>query len=329
MMNLKNMFNGLKSDLIGKKFIEFWEHDEGSLKLWRASSNFVYAFKKNQQRFFLRFSFERDCSIEQIRAELDFMQHLVRNGYPCAVPIPSKNGTLVETVSTNDGLYVGVVFSEARGSCLDIETMTDKQYEQWGKSLATLHSFAKTYSSVDVKRKSWQNILESVETILQRYPLEQEAKNELHRITSWLNSLNISNDNFGLVHYDFQLDNVFWDENKHEFNVIDFDDSMYHWFAMDIVTSLKDLFHSKELNKDKRTQSFLRGYRSILPLDDEMVRLFPNFYRFDQLYVFTRLLVSIENSEIDNAPEWYGGLKIKFKRVIDETRLRFQTPWQN
>ncbi|MED4910933.1 phosphotransferase [Brevibacillus centrosporus] len=327
MMNLKNMFNGLKSDLIGKKFIEFWEHDEGSLKLWRASSNFVYVFKKNQQRFFLRFSFERDNSIEQIRAELDFMQHLVRHGYPCVVPIPSENGRLVETVRTNDGLYVGVVFSQARGSCLDIETMTDKQYEQWGISLATLHSFAKTYASDDVKRKSWQNILESVETILQRYPLEKEAKNELYKISSWLHSLNISNDNFGLVHYDFQLDNVFWDENKHEFNVIDFDDSMYHWFAMDIVTSLKDLFQSKEPNKDKKIQSFLRGYRSILPLDDEMVRLFPKFYRFDQLYVFTRLLLSIENSGIDNAPEWYGGLKIKLKRVIDETRLRFQTPW--
>jgi Ser/Thr protein kinase RdoA (MazF antagonist) len=327
MMNLRNMVNGLVSDSISKRFVESWEHDEGTLKFWRASSNFVYVFERNENRYYLRFSFEQENSVEQIHEELNYMQYLIRHGYPSVVPVPSDNGRLIETVVTSDGLYFGVVFSQANGSALHIEKMNEEQFEQWGKSLASLHILAKTYRSNDVKRKNWQDILESVDTILQRYPLEQEAKTELERVKSWIHSLTFSNDNFGLIHYDFQLDNVFWDENEHHFNVFDFDDSMYHWFAMDIVTSLKDLYENDVQEAGAKIESFLRGYCSILPLDDNLVSLFPRFLRFSQLYSFSRLLWSLENSDIDNAPEWYDGLKTKLKCVIDEIRLGFGHPW--
>jgi Ser/Thr protein kinase RdoA (MazF antagonist) len=103
MMNLRNMVNGLVSDSIGKRFLRFWEHDESTLKFWRASSNFVYVFERNQKRYFLRFSFEHDNSIDQIHGELNFMQYLIVHGYPSVVPIPSKNGRLIETVSKTLG----------------------------------------------------------------------------------------------------------------------------------------------------------------------------------------------------------------------------------
>jgi Ser/Thr protein kinase RdoA (MazF antagonist) len=321
------MVIGLASDSVAKGLIQCWEHDEGTLKFWRASSNFVYAFNHNNQRCFLRFSSEQENYIEQIYAELDFMQYLHRHSYPCAAPIFSKDGNLIETVKTSTGLYFGVVFSQAKGEPLEIEEMTDIQLEQWGRSLATLHSLSKTYEPGVTKRRSWHDILNSVDTILQRYPLEHEAKTELNRIKSWLNSLSLSNDDFGLIHYDFQLDNVLWDEQEHHFNVFDFDDSMYHWFVMDIVTTLKDLFGNHGQEAERKIESFLSGYRSILPLDDEMVKLFPKFLRFDQLYRFSRLLWSLENSDIDKAPPWYDGLKTKLKMVSDEMSPRFRIPW--
>lgn len=45
--------------------------------------------------------------------------------------------------------------------------------------------------------------------------------------------------NFGLVHYDFEYDNVFYDSTSEECYAIDFDDAMYHWYAMDIEQALK------------------------------------------------------------------------------------------
>lgn len=206
--------------------------------------------------------------------------------------------------------------------------MTDWQFEQWRKSLASFHHLAKTYDPAGIKRKSWQDVLESVDTILRRHPLEQEAKAELDRVKLWLSSLKLSDDNFGLIHYDFQLDNVFWDEQEQQYNVFDFDDSMYHWFAMDIVTTLKDLFEIDGQEKQAaKVESFLKGYRLVISLEEEIVRLIPGFKRFDQLYGFSRLLRALESSDVDDAPQWYGDLKTKLKLIKDKTRLLFREPW--
>jgi Ser/Thr protein kinase RdoA (MazF antagonist) len=90
MMNLENMVRGLSSEIVANNLINFWEHDEGSLEVRRASSNFVYAFECNKVQNFLRFSFDQDNSVEKIIAELEFMQYLQRNKFPCVTAIRSK-----------------------------------------------------------------------------------------------------------------------------------------------------------------------------------------------------------------------------------------------
>jgi Ser/Thr protein kinase RdoA (MazF antagonist) len=297
------------------------------LRFWRASSNFVYVFTNQQKRYFLRFSFEKDNTLEQISAELDFMDYLGQHGYASVSPVPSKNGKWIETVKTNAGLYYGVVFTEAAGLSLDMEEMTDGQFESWGQSLADLHRLSRAYLPEGEKRKDFTDILSDVGLILQRYPLEQEALAELDRMKAWLDSFGRSEEDFGLIHYDFQLDNVFWDERTCLFNVIDFDDTMYHWFAMDVVTALVDLFDENGQPSGDRVASFLRGYRSTFPLSDELVAHFPKFLRFSRLYGFSRLLYALENSDIDDAPSWYDPLKLKLIRVCEDRRQGFKKPW--
>jgi Ser/Thr protein kinase RdoA (MazF antagonist) len=265
--------------------------------------------------------------VEQISAELDFMGYLSRQGYPSVSPIPSNNGKLVEIAKTNAGSYFAVVFTEAVGRPLDMEEMTDGQFESWGQSLADLHRLSRSYLPVGVKRKDYTDILSDVGLILQRYPLKQEALAELERMKDWLNSLGRSEEDFGLIHYDFQLDNVFWNEKAGLFNVFDFDDAMYHWFAMDIVAALADLFDENGHPSGSKMASFLKGYRFSLPLSDEWVAQFPMFLRFDRLYGFSRLLYAMENSDIDDAPSWYDPLKLKLARICEERRQGFKKPW--
>ncbi|MDQ0091377.1 Ser/Thr protein kinase RdoA (MazF antagonist) [Paenibacillus anaericanus] len=114
MMKLSNMIKGVDSDAVAKSLIQNWEHDEATLIFWRASSNFVYAFENKQEKYFLRFSFDQENSIEQIKAELDFMEYLKSNHYPCVSPILSVNGLYIETVENSEGTYFAVVFSSAR-----------------------------------------------------------------------------------------------------------------------------------------------------------------------------------------------------------------------
>ncbi len=328
MMNLGNMVRGLANDTVAQNLIQFWEHDKDTLKVWRASSNFVYAFERNQVQYFLRFSSDQDNSIEQIEAELEFMHYLQRNKFPCVTSIPSISGKLIEQVKTPEGTYIAVVFSAAKGTNLESETITEKQMEEWGQSLASLHCLSKNFESISERRKSWLDTVQFMESVLQGHPQEQQALQELGKVTSWLHSMPTANNVYGLIHYDFQLDNIFYeDKDSSYFNVIDFDDSIYHWYALDIVTALNDFLDNDSPHSKFLIQSFLNGYRSITTLEDDAVHHFPLFRRFENIYKFVRLLQSLDASEIENTPPWFDGLKAKLVRVTDELRQSFQEPW--
>ncbi|ALC85180.1 aminoglycoside phosphotransferase [Bacillus sp. FJAT-22090] len=328
MMKLENMVQVLASDTVAQRLIQFWEYDEGTLELWRASSNFVYAFERNQVQYFLRFSFEQDKSIEQLKAELEYMQYLHLNGFPTVTPIQSISGELIETLMTPEGTYIAVVFSAANGINLNSDTITDKQMEEWGKSLGSLHCLAKKFEPGSERRKSWLDTVQFMESVFQKHPTELIALEELDRVTAWLQSIPTGNDVYGLIHYDFQLDNIFFEENKnHSFNVIDFDDAMYHWYALDIVTALDDFIDDDNPHSKLMIQSFLNGYRSKMVLENDVVAQFPQYQRYANLYKFSKLLRSMDYEEINDTPHWFDELKVKLVRVADELRKTFQISW--
>ncbi|MEC0135178.1 MULTISPECIES: phosphotransferase [Paenibacillus] len=322
MMKLSNMVRGLASDAVAKSLIQNWEHDEGTLTFWRASSNFVYAFENKQEKYFLRFSYDQESSIEQITAELEFMEYLKSNDYPCVSPILSVNGKYIETVLKSEGTYFAVVFSSAHGNTLD-ENITEVQCEDWGRSLASLHQLSKVYEPVSTKRFNWQDILWKIDVMLQAYPDEKEAIEELDILTERLQSFPISNTNYGIIHYDFQLDNIFYEENNRVFSVIDFDDAVYSWYALDIVTALDDFLGDDMNLVHSQVKSFLKGYSSVFPLNNEDINQFSYFQRLMKLYRFSKLLWSLEGSEVVDAPKWLDDVKLKFARVRDELRRGF------
>lgn len=103
MMKLTTMVRGLAGDKAARELIRNWEFDEGTLKFWRASSNFVYMFNRDGERYFLRFNFEEEHTAQQLTAELEFMQYLLKHEYPCVAPIPSVNGKWIETIQVPEG----------------------------------------------------------------------------------------------------------------------------------------------------------------------------------------------------------------------------------
>ncbi|MEK4130245.1 phosphotransferase [Solibacillus sp. FSL W8-0474] len=323
MMDLGNMVRGVASNGVAQSLLQFWEHDEGTLELRRASSNFVYAFMRNQVQYFLRLSFDQDNSIEQIKAELEFMHYLHSNGFPTVTPIPTKNQKLIETLKTPDGTYIAVVFSAANGVTLDEDTITEEQMEEWGKSLASLHCLSKTFNPLGEKRKSWLDSVQFMESLFKKHPGEELALQELRKITNWLQSLSTDQDVFGLIHYDFQLDNLFFERDKDpHFNVIDFDDAVYHWYALDLVTALDDFIDNPQ--SKWLVDSFLNGYRTKMDLEDDVLAQFPQFKRYANLYKFARILNSLDYGEINDTPPWFEELKVKLVRVADRLRNNFQ-----
>ncbi|MDT3426399.1 Ser/Thr protein kinase RdoA (MazF antagonist) [Paenibacillus forsythiae] len=321
MMSLRNMIRGLENDSPAKELIALWDHDAGTLKFWRASSNFVYVFDRNGVRHYLRFIHEEDNTAGNIQAELDFMQYLLDQGYPTVAPVRSINGAWMEKVLTASGLYYGVVFEQAKGKHIPLEQMSDIQFEEWGRSLAELHLLSEKYTP-QAPYKSWQDALAFVSSVLRRYPHEAGLRQELERLREQLSELPAGAGHTGLIHYDFETDNIFYDDEEQRYCAIDFDDAMIHWYMMDVASAVSDLYEQDGEEGSRRIGQFLTGYRSIKALDEKYLSLRFIFQKFADLYMFARLLRSVEDMDDSSSPEWAVKLKNKLLGACDRIRER-------
>lgn len=326
MMRLKNLI--VEGTDIPERLLAHWGYDEDSVRFWRVSSNIVFAFKQNGERKFLRYAPEEEKTWETIAAELEFLNHLKWNRYPAAYPVISRNGKTIETVETPEGRYFGVVFNRAKGRMLEIEQMTQEQLEGWGQSLASLHQLSQSFTPSGHVRKSWKEQLEFVRRVMESHPGEASALEELQRVQAWLGTLPVTPETYGLVHYDFETDNIFWDDEAKGFTAIDFDDAVYHWYALDITSALTDLSKMEKMKAEAGLRAFLRGYRSIRPIEEAFINQMPLFQRYCDLVKHARILRSLENCDLEREPEWYEKLKARFYMRCEERRKGFEKPWE-
>lgn len=162
-----------------------------------------------------------------------------------------------------------------------------------------------------------------IDTVLQAHPEEEAAIQEYKILSTYLQALPVRSNNYGLIHYDFQLDNIFYEKETRSFQVIDFDDAIYSWYAHDIVTALDD-FWDDDLNiHQPQVQAFVKGYTSLMPLTNEDLEQFPYFRRFATLYRFAKLLWALDGADMLDAPEWLTGLQSKLAHARDEARRRW------
>lgn len=187
-----------------------WEHDEGCAKYWRASSNFVFVFKRFGKDHVLRFNHASERTANEIQAEIDYVNALAATGIRVALPVHSITGNYIESITTALGPFHAVVFAALPGQQLDLEELTSDQLERWGQALGELHQAAARYRKPG--RASWQDHLRLVAQIIPT--AESGALAELVRLTCELNQLPITAQNFGLIHYDFEPDNLIWDRNE-------------------------------------------------------------------------------------------------------------------
>ncbi|OCA83212.1 hypothetical protein A8F94_19055 [Bacillus sp. FJAT-27225] len=323
MMNLRLMEKGLANESIVEGLMRNWQHEKETLRFWRASSNFVFAFSSNEHRFFLRYNHESEKSIPQFEAQLDFMSYLSGQGFPVVQAVPTRMGHYIQTVETEEGTYVGVVFREANGMNLEVGLTEEKAWE-WGKALAHLHSLSSDYQTESLSLKSHETIVAEIQAILDRHPEEREAFEELGSLKAWFSSLPISKENYGLIHYDFQHDNLFYNEKSRTYEAIDFDDAFYAWYVLDIVTALDGFLHcSNDSVQTPEVKAFLTGYRSIRPIEESLLKQAEYFHRFANLYKFARLLRSLEGTDPVNMPDWLKDVVEKFAAVRDRLRKGF------
>jgi len=308
MLKMKNLVDNreLAIYLLGN-----WDYDSNQLDIlnhFRISSNAVYSFFCNDNVNFLRFAPVEEKEPFSVQAELEFLRYLKTNGYNSVETVVSKNGEEFVVTKTPWGSYIATVFKGAPGKQLSQIEYSDALYFGYGEALGKLHSMSKHYTP-NIRRRDWKENLDWADKILKECDAPEKAFEEVLIIKNFFSNLPMTPDNYGLVHYDFELDNVFFDSESGLYTPIDFDDSMYNWFVVDIEQSLESI--KDELDNqyhDNATKKFIDGYRLKIDVDESLLGIMPLFKRFVDLFGYTRCLHCI-HEPIEHEEEWMPPLK--------------------
>lgn len=308
-----------ESDL-ADRILQPWAHDPERAKCWRASANFIFFFKQAGQQRILRFNHTTERTVTAIQAEIDYVEMLANKGIRVARPIASRAGHYVESIDTPLGIFHAVVFEAMPGKHLEFEELTPQQFSNWGKTLGELHNASAAYANPD--RPTWKDHLAFVAATI---PTEETtAWQTLAEVTRQLEQLPSSDQNFGLIHYDFELDNILWDgENA---GLIDFDDSAVYWFVADIAYALRDLFEDNADKVDLGNESFqhfIAGYSSVRPISQEELQHIALFLRVHHLVAFARLYRAVPPTPLADEFAWMTKLRQNLAATIQRYRDGF------
>ena len=298
---------------IAEQILEHWEHDQGSAQFFRASANFVYIFRKGGGHYFLRFAESTERTGAEIEAEMALLRWLDSQGITITTPIMSQIGREVETIETDLGTFHAVVFAQLQGTQPDFEELSTAQFEVWGAGLGKLH--AMLHQSQDPRisvRPTWRDHFAMARICVSKD--EPRVQAEFDHLTSFLDALPVTAMNYGLIHGDFELDNLFWQDKT--LAMLDFDDCAYYWYVADIAFALRDLFETSADLSHPSFRAFIRGYSEHASLDEELLSHLPIFMRLVNLIQYTKLVRAMDLAHDQDYPEWCTSLQLKLENRI-------------
>ncbi|MEZ4730757.1 MAG: phosphotransferase [Caldilineaceae bacterium] len=276
--------------------------------LWRASTNFVFFFKQAGQDYVLRFNHASERTAALVEAEVAVVNALAAKGVRVARPIHSLAGNYVESRrDCSRPSFTQRSLPHCRASSLTWRISRPRK-GPLGQALGELHNATAQLSHTG--RPTWAEQLPWVGEVL---PAEETAARQtLAALQQQLRQLPMTSATVGLIHYDFELDNLFWDGEQ--VGIIDFDDSAVYPLVADLAFALSDLFDDNPAQVDLQQETFVHfvnGYRSVRPLAEEELQLIPLFLRVQNLVTYARLHRALTPVNPAGELPWMAGLRAK------------------
>jgi Ser/Thr protein kinase RdoA (MazF antagonist) len=292
---------------VAEAALERWHHDAGSLRFFRSSANFVHVFRVDGALHFLRLAERSERRREAIDEELAFLRRLAKDGLPVTVPCDSDRGVGVETVRTPLGAFHACAFAALPGEQWDENELTEDRWVQWGEALGQLHVAASGLPrSFGPARDTNEDRLGFIRSHLGD---DERAQRELETISDPIGRLPIDDRRYGLVHGDFELDNLFW--NSAISGIADFDDCFHCWYLADVAFALASVLPSPWERPTPSLDSFLAGYTRHREIDEDVHALLPAFWRLAGLQRYARLVRALDLPADEEFPEWMESLRAK------------------
>lgn len=311
MLKLKDLIENYD---LAKFALTHWEHDEDTLEdclaCFRISSNGVYPFEQGGRLCFLRLAPTAEKELRNLQGEMEFILYLRNNAYPALEPIPSTSGEYILNLYTPWGDYYATAFYGVEGERMEESDFSPELCFAYGKALGRLHRLSQDFIPT-VRKQTHEDILELIEKRLTAFHCSEDLFSLLHTLRQELEALPKDKYRYGLIHCDFECDNVFFDAATGSCRVIDFDDGIYHFYALDVEQALESLREeAPEESSDAAIAAFLEGYRTEFLFDEAAEQLQPLMRRFCELYDYSKLLYCLSES-VEDKPEWMIALEKK------------------
>lgn len=208
--------------------------------------NLVFDYEIRGQPMVLRISFRPDRPLEQIKAEVDFINYLSDHGVRVSRAVPSLRGNLVETVSHAGQQFILVSFVKGKGM-----RVPDNQYryrsgvsideycQNWGQILGQMHRLTLSYrpAAAVARRPDWMDLHGAAR--IDRYIPQTlpTVRQKLHDLLAKLDALPKPQGAYGLIHGDFNDGNFTVDYANGDITAFDFDDACYGWFMYELASA--------------------------------------------------------------------------------------------
>ncbi|TMC11555.1 MAG: hypothetical protein E6J41_05700 [Chloroflexi bacterium] len=285
----------------------------GGSPTWvRSSANHVFRLSRPDREWYLRLAPTSERRREAIEAELDFVLHCAAAGVAVAPPVPSARGALVEEVLSGSAGCYAVVFEALRGRQVEWDALDEPMALAWGRALARLHEASETFSAA--ARPVWAD---EARTALASVPADEGGiVAELESGLAWLGTAPAGES--GLLHGDFELDNLVWDGARCQ--ACDFDSCGYGPYALDIAIALQDVCEGRGATRDRCLDWFFAGYGEVRPVPAGTRALLPRLVRLLSVVKVAGLLAAYAGVDRGDAPDWLTAMRARHERWLGVRR---------
>ena len=250
--------------------------------------------KGGVKKFVLRISATGDRTVNDYRAETEFVRYLAKNGAPVADVIPSANDKMVEVLDDIATPVFISLFEYAKGMLLADNAYRYREgaplteyFFNTGKTLGKIHALSKGFEpTADHHRPDY----------FDKYNMEylgclipdkySELKSAIAARLETFRALPTDAQSYGLVHFDFSDGNYHIDMDTGAITVFDFDNCLYCWYMFDLANLWlhNEGWTRQEPDPEKRfklmQQCFdlqLQGYKTETEVPDELLEKLPLF----------------------------------------------------
>jgi Ser/Thr protein kinase RdoA (MazF antagonist) len=309
MMKLSEMKVFLEDGEAGKiikDFLHSWEFDEKSIQLVRASSNFIFRFQEKGEDRILRLT--PNASQERLETEMDFLQVFHKKYNSSFYPLSARDGSRTKTaVYLPIGKLTAAVFPFIHGEIYEVCDLDSSQLDNWGAALGKFHLASQGWcGNINTEAETLIKKLEWMDKTLENS--NKAVRRELEAVSDWMMNLHSADGRTGLIHFDFELDNLIWDGGK--IHPIDFESFSYSWFAADIAFALRDLPLG-----GRKYDFFIQGYRGHMDISEEELSWLPMFRRWHELYTHAAIIRACDiHFTSEQETHWLNHLNVKLNR---------------